>query len=643
MAGPGEPETRTAALENAFSSALLLFEGVDSFKDKQKEVLRSFLYGKDVMALLPTSFGKSLIYQAAPAVARQMLTSPQCPDRLKTANFPIVIVLSPLVALIRDQVKEARRLGVSAVSLGDATPSEIRGVQMGRFELVFGNPETWVLTSAWRDMLKTDVYQQNLLGIVVDEAHKTPAWGEAVARGGEPFRKCFARVSELRSLCSQGTPVLALTASADLKTRKDIVRLLGMSSETTYVEARLDRTNIRLSAVRVKSTDLTCLDWVVSGLKTHGTSFDKVIIYCRSFPAVGAIYKHLVRQVGDQAYVGTKRSDHCLVAIYQSETLEEKKEHVMSSFVLSCSVARVIVATTSLSMGINFPDVRYIVMYEPPANMEDLLQQLGRAGRTGQQSHAVVYTYSVQRCDKQVAQYVRTDKCLRTTLYHRFEREPTTKPFSPGHLCCSVCHRSCTCGSGSDCKEPVPVSDSVGGVKTEQRWLTRSVDQRQKDVLREALYEYRDSLVQEKKLLVSVDLTTGFTLDLIESVVEECPYIFDAKYVYDNIESVCTTDQARIIADIVKKVFDDGSDIDTMIDYIQQEFVKNTQVSTGHEQLVTSSSGSSSENDSDDDGIVDDDDDSGDDDDDSGNDYDDSGDDYDDDDDDEDDEEELVV
>eukprot|EP00058_Branchiostoma_floridae_P006476 XP_002591964.1 hypothetical protein BRAFLDRAFT_79557 [Branchiostoma floridae] len=473
MAGVEHAEGPKQAVENAISRALLSVEGVDKLKDEQLNSLRPFLLGKDVMALLPTGFGKSLIYQLAPIVAGHLVTSPGCPDRLKTANFPIVIVLSPLVALINDQVKAARRLGLTAVSLGDASAEELRDVVRGKFQLVFGNPETWVLSSKWRDMLRSEVYQDNLLGLVVDEAHKTPAWGEAVSRGGAPFRTCFGRVSELRSLCKYGTPVLALTASAELPTRKDIVRLLSMNSDTTFVEANPDRPNIRLGVVRVKGSDLSCLDWIVTGLKEQQTSFPK--------------------------------------------------------------------------------------------------------------------------CSKAVSQYVRSDKCLRIMLYDRFQAKPTTKSIDPGHLCCSNCHKTCKCDS-SKCKEPLPSTECKVEAEETEPSLKRSVSDHQRDILREALYEYRDSLVHSNsKLLISFDLTTGFSHDLIKHVLDKCEYIFTPAYVESHLP-VFGGDQAQVIVDIVRKVFDEQLDIDSMLEFVQKEFAANPLIFSNQDQLLatfTSSSDSS--------------------------------------------------
>ncbi|XP_078582809.1 putative ATP-dependent DNA helicase RecS isoform X1 [Branchiostoma floridae x Branchiostoma japonicum] len=559
----------------AISKALLSIESVDSLKPEQHQVLENFLCGRDVVGLLPTGFGKSLIYQLAPTVAKNLRSSALCPEHIKTAEFPSLIILSPLLALINDQVLEAREFGLSAMSLCDPSPTEEAQILSGKVRLMFANPETLVLDEKWRDMLLTERFQNNVVGLVVDEVHKTPSWGEA-KKGGKAFRETFARIAELRSLCKHGTPVLALTASADTATRKDIVRLLNLSKHTVFVERSPNRTNIRLSAVRIKpSDDFACLDWLVTGVKKYGSEFGKAVIYCRDFKTVGAVYCHLVASLRDEAYVGVRISRNCRVGMYHSETLPEKKEHVLSSFrgTSKFSNLSVVIATTALSMGVNFPDVRYVVMYGPPDNMEDLMQQIGRAGRDNLPAHGIMYSYAQQRCDDNVRQYAKGTSCLRATLYNHFESAKSTVPLEPGHDCCTVCHKTCNCNTSSEsCDVPSPVHEmSVAATETIPSKV-RSVTDEQRELLTEGLYQYRYSLVKNKRLLLSVGHTTGFTDAFIESIVEKSPFIFSAKYILDNFPEIYSEQHAHSIMYIVNKVFNDNLDIDDLLEAIEADF-----------------------------------------------------------------------
>ena len=153
-----------SSIDTAITKVISQLENISSLKDEQRTALEAFLSGKDVFALLPTGFGKSLIYQLAPLVAKEMGTRPN----------PILIVVSPLVALIADQIKEATKLGLKALQLSDNAAHD--DIIHGRCQLVFGSPESWLLNNKWRNMLSSELYRENLLGIVVDEAHVTYKW-----------------------------------------------------------------------------------------------------------------------------------------------------------------------------------------------------------------------------------------------------------------------------------------------------------------------------------------------------------------------------------------------------------------------------------------------------------------------------------
>ncbi|KAI8487974.1 hypothetical protein Bbelb_344220 [Branchiostoma belcheri] len=175
-------------VDSAIASVLQELDGITSLKPEQVDALKSFVCGRDVLALLPTGFGKSLIYQIAPLVL----------EKLGRTN-PIVIVVSPLVALMEDQVREAAKLGVKAVQLGN----DDEGVINGDYQLVYGGPERFVLQDKWREMLSSAVYSERLAGIVVDEVHVTYKWGNG-SKGKPAFREAFSRLGELRSLVRQG-------------------------------------------------------------------------------------------------------------------------------------------------------------------------------------------------------------------------------------------------------------------------------------------------------------------------------------------------------------------------------------------------------------------------------------------------------
>lgn len=137
----------------ALDSVLNSLERNFALKNEQRLALESFVSGKeDVLALLPTGFGKSLIYQLAPLVTKVMGVS----------ETPVVAVVSPLIALVEDQIKDAVDLGISATQLGQDDETAIE--RWCRYKILFGSPEAW-LSAKWEDMLATDVYKTNLIGV----------------------------------------------------------------------------------------------------------------------------------------------------------------------------------------------------------------------------------------------------------------------------------------------------------------------------------------------------------------------------------------------------------------------------------------------------------------------------------------------
>ena len=151
-------------IKTAISAVISKIESIEAIKQEQEDALVEFIGGKDVLAVLPTGFGKSLTYQLAPLVIKTMH-----PD-----INPIVIIVSPLIALMDDQIKEASKLGIVAMKLGDVGSEN--DIQQGHCQLVFGSPEAWLLNDKWLNMLESPIYRERLKGIIVDEVHVAYKW-----------------------------------------------------------------------------------------------------------------------------------------------------------------------------------------------------------------------------------------------------------------------------------------------------------------------------------------------------------------------------------------------------------------------------------------------------------------------------------
>ncbi len=310
--------------------------GFDSFRPLQEEIIRDSLAGRDVFALLPTGGGKSLCYQL-PALVREGLT----------------VVISPLIALMKDQVDALTASGIAATFLnstldGEQARARFRGLHRGEFRLLYVAPERATL-SGFVDSLR----QWNVQCIAVDEAHCISEWGH-------DFRPEYRQIAGLRDVFP-GTPLMALTATATERVRHDIVRQLHLREPRCYV-ASFNRPNLTYRVVPKARPFEQLLEYV----RTRPT--ESGIVYCQSRKAAEAVAARL------QADGVTARPYHAGL------TGEERSQH--QELFLRDEV-RVVCATIAFGMGINKPNVRFVVHYDLPKNIEGYYQETGRAGRDG--------------------------------------------------------------------------------------------------------------------------------------------------------------------------------------------------------------------------------------------------------------------
>ncbi|HEY5233581.1 MAG TPA: DNA helicase RecQ [Verrucomicrobiae bacterium] len=312
------------------------FFGFSSFRPLQEEIIRDALAGKDVFAVLPTGGGKSLCFQL-PALVRPGLT----------------VVVSPLIALMKDQVDALQAAGVAATFLnsslaaGESRP-RLRGLHNGEFRLLYVAPERLMLSGFLDDLKKWNV---NLFAI--DEAHCVSEWGH-------DFRPEYRRLKTLREKFT-GVPVMALTATATERVREDIVKQLHLREPCCYV-ASFNRPNLTYRVLAKRKPYDQVLEFLRTRKKESG------IIYCHSRKATENVAQRLTDD-------GVKaRPYHAGLAP------KERSEH--QELFLRDEV-RVICATIAFGMGINKPNVRFVIHYDLPKNIEGYYQETGRAGRDG--------------------------------------------------------------------------------------------------------------------------------------------------------------------------------------------------------------------------------------------------------------------
>ncbi|MFO7630796.1 MAG: ATP-dependent DNA helicase RecQ [Prochlorococcaceae cyanobacterium] len=314
--------------------------GWTSFRPGQRQVVQALLEGRDCLAVLPTGAGKSLCYQL-PALVREGL----------------VLVISPLVALMQDQVSQLQRRGIAAACLHRGLPPEQRRpllerLQQNRLRLLYIAPER-LQVEATRQLLDEVLSQGRLVALAVDEAHCISAWGH-------DFRPDYRRLGQLRALCP-GVPLVALSATAAPRVRADIIRMLALRSPLIQVRSAR-RSNL---TYRMRRRPEDALPLV---LEAVAQARGAVLIYARTRRSVEAWATRLA-----QAGVAAIAYHAGMDAESRQLALGHFQEHPRP----------VLVATIAFGMGVDRPDVGLVLHLDLPASAEGYLQESGRAGRDG--------------------------------------------------------------------------------------------------------------------------------------------------------------------------------------------------------------------------------------------------------------------
>ncbi|TPI55928.1 DNA helicase RecQ [Mesorhizobium sp. B3-1-3] len=315
--------------------------GFDDFRPGQASVIEALLSGRHVLAVMPTGAGKSLCYQV-PALVKGGLT----------------IVVSPLVALMQDQVAALRLAGVAADTINssldrDANVAAWRRVASGQTRLLYMAPERLMTERMLEALSRLDIGL-----IAIDEAHCISQWGPA-------FRREYEDLSRLRGLFPQ-VPIIALTATADEATRADIeARLFAGRAETLVLG--FDRPNVRLAIEPKQDSKRQLLRFIERHQGKSG------IIYCLSR-----------RKTEEMAAFLDKNGVRALV--YHAGMSKDAREANQNAFMSLSGV--VMVATIAFGMGIDKPDVAYVFHTDLPGSLEAYYQEIGRAGRDGRSAEA---------------------------------------------------------------------------------------------------------------------------------------------------------------------------------------------------------------------------------------------------------------
>ncbi|MGA0923772.1 MAG: RecQ family ATP-dependent DNA helicase, partial [Lutimaribacter sp.] len=310
--------------------------GFDAFREGQEEIVQAVAAGENVLAIMPTGGGKSLCYQL-PALMRQGVT----------------VVISPLIALMRDQVRALREAGVEAGALTSGnTPEENDAVwqalEAQRLKLLYIAPERLAAGAALGMLRRIGVGL-----IAVDEAHCVSQWGH-------DFRPDYLRIGELRK--TLGVPLAAFTATADQETRDEIVERLFDGGAPRIFLGGFDRPNIHLAFAAKEQPRRQILAFAAARRGQSG------IVYCGTRAKTEALAQAL-------------RDDGHNACAYHGGMEAEARREVEIRF--SREDGLVVVATVAFGMGVDKPDIRWVAHADLPKSIEAYYQEIGRGGRDG--------------------------------------------------------------------------------------------------------------------------------------------------------------------------------------------------------------------------------------------------------------------
>ena len=399
--------------------------GFSSFKGNQEAVIRNVLEGKDTFVLMPTGGGKSLCYQL-PALLMD----------------GVAIVISPLIALMKNQVDAMRTFSAESgiahflnSSLNKTAVAQVRAdVLAGKTKLLYFAPESLTKEDnvAFLHKIKVSFY-------AIDEAHCISEWGH-------DFRPEYRRIRPI--INEIGTaPLIALTATATPKVQMDIQKNLGMSDASVF-KSSFNRPNLYYEIRPKRNVDHDIIRFIKQNEGKSG------IIYCLSRKKVEELTELLVAN-GIRARAYHAGMDAATRAANQDDFLMERVE--------------VIVATIAFGMGIDKPDVRYVIHYDIPKSLEGYYQETGRAGRDGGEGHCLTfYSYKdIQKLEKfmqgkpiaeqeigkllllETVSYAESSMCRRKTLLHYFGEDYTED----------------NCGNCDNCRDPKPKIDARAALK----------------------------------------------------------------------------------------------------------------------------------------------------------------------------------
>lgn len=383
--------------EDILLEKLKKYFGYDSFRQGQRELIENILEGRNVLGVLPTGGGKSICYQL-PALMKDGVS----------------LVISPLISLMKDQVDSLRENGINAGFINSSLDSEeyrkiLSDVKTGHIKILYISPERLE-----NEFFRNFIRDIDISFVAVDEAHCISQWGH-------DFRPSYKLIPDLYQIKGD-VQILAFTATATKEVREDIINNLQLSNPFIKVTG-FDRKNLYFKVAKPKNK----LTYLNSYLKNHRD--DSGIIYASTRKKVDDIYKNL-------------KSRGYAIEKYHAGLSEDERKKAQDNFIYDR--AKIIVATNAFGMGIDKSNVRFVIHYNMPKDMESYYQEAGRAGRDGEDATCILlysgqdiiinkhlinlgtnYAFKQFQMGKlqTIINYVNTTRCLREYILAYFGQD----------------------------------------------------------------------------------------------------------------------------------------------------------------------------------------------------------------------------
>eukprot|EP00794_Sanderia_malayensis_P011601 gene11601-12795_t len=528
---------------------------IESLRVYQVNAMLGLLQGRDVLVAQPTGSGKSVVYQLIPfafdildVLCDQSLGKEEQEKRVEDIinckrTRSIVLVIQPLISLMKDQIHSLERNGICVSRLMHSSDSEggyqiqKKGKNLHDVEqasILLSSPEAALDTH--RALLRSPDLRGKF--VAVDESHCIVKWGTNGTKT-KAFRQDYCKLAELRSLVSFGRnlPFVSLTATALPSVEKSIIVNLQMRSILRLV-MEPDRPNIRYVVLSFRTDDPAVIfSSIIDEVRQHGYNSRRIIVFCRSHNHCRALFR-LFDQEFHHLYPNYKSR---LYAMFHAGTDEEIKGHVINSMGKVDSSVRVVFATTAFGMGVDCKDLYHIFHFGPPGDIDDYLQESGRAGRDNTQSHAILVLYP--RCtsgkvSQEMKVYAKNSEiCRRQAVLKLFPKSKLPVDIAK-HSCCDICSSSCNCAAcDGPASEPfksffeVAISKNVlveSPQSTLQKFL---ISDEGEDFLKQNLFMLRHSLLSESSnSIIGNDISSGFPLCAIEEILAKANIVSSAHH-----------------------------------------------------------------------------------------------------------------